>query len=506
MLRVNKTPVPREIRESYRTKELLGEVKDNLMKDCVYNDIVCGSAEWPTPMSIEKCEELVKRNFPDLPVDLKDYQIEDLSKSLRMGNVFNINKPGYGKTLETIIWLKTILQKNFKVLILCPKTVIFTWENQLKKYWPGYLNDGMWWITNYQQLYNAENFKRAQEFKWDAIILDESHKIKSMKSKITQIVYKLDATYKHCLTGTPIKNRPQDLAPQLKWLDPYSITTYTDFEFHFCEMLRDNWGWKPQGLTKDKSKVENLQKLLDMYCVGGKEHNLNNMHKPEYIKIRLKLDPKVKKLYDKVIGEYDRELKTRVIDTEGLLEQGIKVSSPIESATRRQQLTSNPQLFDSQLKNVKFEWITDWLEGTDEKVIIISKYATALDELEKLLNSKKFSNVRIKKEDKTTMRQNKVNVWKKSKQALLGTFGLISEGLDGLQEVCRYIIFLDRDWTASSNEQAEGRIFRMGQERQPVIYILQAMGTIDVLIERVQLDKGHDAKELLRPVPDDCED
>ena len=101
------------------------------------------------------------------------------------------------------------------------------------------------------------------------------------------------------------------------------------------------------------------------------------------------------------------------------------------------------------------------------------------------------------------MRQLTIEKWKKSKaQVLLGTYGVLSEGVDGLQEACRYIIFVDREWTASANEQAEKRIVRTGQKYQPIIYILQATGTIDVNIERIQLDKGHDATELLEPVSD----
>ena len=47
------------------------------------------------------------------------------------------------------------------------------------------------------------------------------------------------------------------------------------------------------------------------------------------------------------------------------------------------------------------------------------------------------------------------------------------------------------------------RIWRTGQTRKPIFYILQCIGSIDIRIERTQLDKGHDAQELLNPVMDD---
>lgn len=514
MIRLSRIIIPDRIRKEGRTKELLGDIKNNTIPDCMYNDIIINGKVDSGELTIEDTKKILKDLFPMLADNyFKDYQTKDLSKAFLMDNVFNINKPGYGKTLEIIAWIKyTCINEGLlsmlkvpHILILCPKSVIETWHNQLKKYWPNYLQDCIWWITNYEQLYNDDNYRQALKMNWDFIVLDESHKIKSMKSKINSIVFDLTATHKACLTGTPVKNRPQDLAAQLKWLDPYSITNFTDFQFTFCELRNNGFGKVPIGLTKNKTMVENLQNLLDCYCVGGKEHNANLIDKPDYIKIRLKMDPKVKALYHKIEGEWNEELQQKVIDTEYLLEKGIKVSSSIESAIRRQQLASNPQLFEASLTNVKFEWIMDWLDGTDEKVIIFSKFAKTIEQLEHVLLRNKYSVATVKQAMSPTARQATYNQWKQSKQVLLTTFGLTKEGVDGLQDYCNYMIFVDREWTASDNEQAEKRINRLGQTKQPIFYILQCVGTIDIRIEYVQLDKGHDAKELLDPVSDEEE-
>lgn len=484
---------------TFRKKEILGEIKGNQMQDCLFNSIIAG--EYSPSIPIANVEQLLPEGLPQL----KSYQIDDLSRSLGRRYVFNINKPGYGKTLETIIWMRVNLIRDFRVLILCPKSVIETaWYPQLNKYWPNWQKDGIFWITNYEQLYNDERYARACEIDWDCIILDESHTIKSFKSKITQRILKLRSASRHCLTGTPIKNRPEDLAAQLKWLDPSSITNFTEFQFAFCDMKRDAWGWKANGLTKDQTQIENLQKLLDVYCVGGEEHDIGVDGEPERIKVRLKLDPKVKKLYQETVGTYDTETKHRVIDTVSLMEQGVKVSNAIEAATRRQQIASNPQLFNPQLTNVKFEWILNWLESTNEKVLIMSKYAETIDELDRYLRNAGIKLTRCARSMSPRVRALSIDRWKNgSSQALLGTFGVLGTGTDGLQDACRYEIHVDRNWTHSDNDQAERRIYRTGQGGKVVIYILQAIGTIDVQIERVQYAKGQDAEKLLEPVPED---
>lgn len=493
MIKLKRIKIPMDVDRS----QLLGNTNDGYMPDCIYNNLVCGELDDynNATYSIEELKKI-------LPPQAKSYQLEDLSRSLCMDNVFNINKPGYGKTFETIMWIKLILKKDFKALILCPKSVIETWLTQLEKWWPEYKDCGSWWITNYEQLYNKQKLHTAQLNEWDVIVLDESHKIKSMRSKITLAVFSLKSKHRHCLTGTPVKNRPEDLAAQLKWLDPYSITCYTDFCLAFCHMMRTPYGTAPKGLTRDKKMIALLQRLLDMYCVGGKEHNIGLNEKPEYLITKLTMDKDVASLYKKTLGEYDPILETRVLDTRYLLEKGIKVQNPIEQTIRLQQLATCPQLF-GEYNSVKFEWIGDWLDSTDEKVVIISKFAEAILRLNYYLGKTKRRSVMIEQRMSSIERHNAIEQWKKSKvQALIGTMGILGTGVDGLQENCHYMIFLDRAWTASDNEQCEKRIWRTGQLKKPFFYILQCKGTIDVRIEALQKTKGADARTLLEPGDD----
>ena len=47
-------------------------------------------------------------------------------------------------------------------------------------------------------------------------------------------------------------------------------------------------------------------------------------------------------------------------------------------------------------------------------------------------------------------------------RGLGGTIGAMGTGTDGLHRVCRRGIFVDRDWTPALNEQARGRLLRLG--------------------------------------------
>ncbi|XP_049414327.1 ATP-dependent helicase rhp16-like [Solanum stenotomum] len=65
--------------------------------------------------------------------------------------------------------------------------------------------------------------------KWERIILDEAHNIKSIHSNTTQAVLALESFYKWALTGTPLQNRMGELYSFVRFLQ------VTPYACYFCE-------------------------------------------------------------------------------------------------------------------------------------------------------------------------------------------------------------------------------------------------------------------------------
>ena len=98
----------------------------------------------------------------DINPKARDYQRNDLKRMLVLKNVFNRNKPGYGKTFETIEYCRILGLK--KILIICPKTVVPQWKQQFAQWWPEVEQDVQMggegpegrertiYVTNYEQL------------------------------------------------------------------------------------------------------------------------------------------------------------------------------------------------------------------------------------------------------------------------------------------------------------------------------------------------------------------
>lgn len=447
------------------------------------------------------------------------YQKKDIEHMLRLRYVMNRNKPGYGKTFESIEYCRVLGLK--KILVVCPKSVRSQWKKEFKRWWPeveqhivnggpGVDKEG-WcvYITNYESFtprrprgskrdIMSQTWMKCKTFSWDVIILDESHRIKNAGAKITTAIKDLPGFRRMCLTGTPILGRPDDLWSQLHFLAPfYSGGSYWEFAKRFCELEHNGFGNKPIGLTPSSSAQDLLARVLAEITVGGDNHKLTEGK--NIIEIELDMDQRQRKLY--------HEITSLCLDS--LAENGITIKNAMDQIIKQQQVTTNCSRFlrgEKEIvcpRNPKFEWIADWLEDNEgEKVVIFSKFAETINALQSYLSTRKYQTVTYhgKMSERVRAEAKEYFVQHSSCRAILGTIGALGTGVDGLQDVCRNVIFLDRDWTPGINEQAEERVNRSGQVGMTNVWILYMKKSIDKYVEGIQTKKANDIKEIFELV------
>ena len=66
--------------------------------------------------------------------------------------------------------------------------------------------------------------------KWQRIVLDEAHRIRSHKSQTADACSALDATYRWALTGTPIHNKANDFYSLLRYLHYSPFDVYSTWK------------------------------------------------------------------------------------------------------------------------------------------------------------------------------------------------------------------------------------------------------------------------------------
>lgn len=428
---------------------------------------------------------------------LRDYQNADVHKMCRLRTCLNANPMGLGKTPETIVALRRMGAQN--ILVVCPSIVLDHWDEQLKE-WGDYgakvyasqkaVPPGVW-ITNYERIRPERTTMKFKTFQWDAVVLDEAHKIKNRNSRQTIAVKSLPSKHRIALTGTPILRYVDDLWSILHFLSKdYSGSSYWDFVNYFCKMQNTPWGNKIIGLTEDKRRVAVLNELLSTISIRNKAIDVTKGRTSE--RVLLKMSKEQRELY--------RKEKQLVLDE---LPENCTIANGAVLALRLMQTTSWPGQFIEKAHGPKFEWILETCRNNpEEQFVVFSVFGRTVVALTHYLNNNGVPTVCIHGGMRDDAKSSAADAFKNgSARVVVGTIGAIGTGYDGLQKVSRLMIIIDRDWSPEIMEQVEHRLDRIGQEHPVHVYYLECQGSFDQHVGQVNLTKAKDIREALN---DEC--
>lgn len=168
-------------------------------------------------------------------------------------------EPGCGKSKVVVDLVEA--RKQRRILILCPKSVVDVWRRQFSLHNPEHFPivfplggkmtvvekrreaEKAFLITefdtaiviNYDSARMEPFASWALSQRWDLVVLDESHRIKSPTSAISKFCWSLGrkAEYRLALTGTPMPHAPLDLWSQFCFLNPAIFGKCQNFRNRF---------------------------------------------------------------------------------------------------------------------------------------------------------------------------------------------------------------------------------------------------------------------------------
>ena len=168
-------------------------------------------------------------------------------------------KPGKGKTYPCIDAIRDVDKSkngNAKVLILSTADAIKNmWNAEIV---PQNVLPKNTTLMTFNSAILDKNKTSLLGTKWDVIVIDESHKIKSHNSKISKLVYLLSkkTEYVWGLTGTPVGNSDVDIYCQFHNMNisDWGSISYTYFVDNCCDIdmkfFRGNQVKIPLGINK----------------------------------------------------------------------------------------------------------------------------------------------------------------------------------------------------------------------------------------------------------------
>ncbi|HEY4155946.1 MAG TPA: DEAD/DEAH box helicase, partial [Puia sp.] len=176
---------------------------------------------------------------------------------------------GLGKTIQALSFLHHYKGHygHLRALVVCPTTLIFNWENEIKKFAPSLtyrihhggerlrnkeaLNGFEVLITTYGTL--RSDIKLLMDIPFDYVVLDESQAIKNPSSKVTKAACLLHAKHRLCMSGTPLQNNTFDIFAQMNFLNPGMLGSIEFFRQEFAIPI-DKFG--------EPDRKDHLRKLL----------------------------------------------------------------------------------------------------------------------------------------------------------------------------------------------------------------------------------------------------
>ena len=310
--------------------------------------------------------------------------------------------------------------------------------------------------------------KRIKEFierKFNVIIIDESHKIKSQSSLIFRIIKKISRGIKNriLLTGTPFGQSLLDVWSQYYIID-FGETFMPNFNGFKIAYFVNKGYWGPLWIATKKGEKAIREKLYTK-AIRYKESEVDDLPPKVFRVLNYNLDRKQRKIYNDVMRDNYDEL-TIDIKRKGLTFREIASGF----------IASSDYIFK---KNPKLEIMWDIVETAIEssKAVIFVERTKSREIIEKFLKKKKVLYNTISGATK-----NKGFEWRtfqtnpKYKVMVANTK---SGGASIDLFAATYAIYYELGGSVIQHKQSLKRIHRGGQTKRCFFYYLIGNGTVE---------------------------
>ena len=376
-------------------------------------------------------------------------------------------------------------------LIICPNTIKATWGEEIEQYSTlQYAVFGAgraarrvafrslraaFYVMNYEAVAaELPSLRALLRFKRMALVLDESHRIKTPTARVTTALQALrrDAVRRFIMTGTPVANKPEDLWAQYFFLDGGASlgTSFADFKARFCTAQGGYTG------------VAELRSGMNGISLRRTKDGTIDLPPKTITRVPVEMSGQQLRMYN----ELRNSLALWVKDLSGD-EILARAENILTRLVRLAQLASNPGLIDVAYEDVpaKFlaldELLPSYLDDDSNKVIVWTSFIGNIAALQQRFS--RFRPVTLHGEMDGESRQRSVALFKHDPQVrvLIANPAAAREGLTLTQ--ARTAIYLDRTFNLVDFLQSQDRIHRLSQTRPCEIILLVAEHSIDEFVD-----------------------
>ncbi len=466
----------------------------------------------------EKYERL--RDFQQIPsVDapahlqpiLRPYQVSGFQwlnylNEVKWGGIL-ADDMGLGKTIQALSFLHHLRQVNdgLRALVVCPTTLMYNWENEIKKFTPGltyYIHHGGSRtketlrdhqmdviITTYGTL--RSDIKQFVEIDFDYVILDESQAIKNPGSKVAKAAGLIKAKNRLCLSGTPLQNNTFDIYAQMNFLNPGMLGTMEFFKQEFAVPI-DKFG--------EKEQKEHLRKLLFPFILRRtKEQVAKDLPAKSEMILFCEMGEEQRNIYDAYRNDY-RDKILGVVDTQGVQKSQLTI---LQGLMKLRQICDSPAIMKDEERfpnaSVKLDELGREITEniSNHKALVFSQFLGMLALIKEKLNELGVDYEYFDGSTSAPERERAIQRFQNDDNCRVFLISLKAGGVGLNLTAADYVYIVDPWWNPAVEQQAIDRTHRIGQTKNIFAYRMICKDTVEDKILQLQEKKKALAADLI---------
>jgi non-specific serine/threonine protein kinase len=414
---------------------------------------------------------------------------------------------GLGKTIQALSFIHHLKEENgsLKALVVCPTTLMFNWQNEIRKFTPS-LNFSVHHggnrsreslgnanidviITTYGTL--RSDIKQFVDVNFDYVILDESQAIKNPGSKVTKAAGLLKAKNRLCLSGTPLQNNTFDIFAQMNFLNPGMLGSVEFFKQEFSVPI-DKFG--------EKEQKDHLRKLLYPFILRRtKEQVAKDLPEKQEMVLFCEMGDEQRKIYDAYRTDY-RDKILGVVENQGIQKSQLTI---LQGLMKLRQICDSPAIVKEEERfpnvSVKLEEIGREITEniSNHKALIFSQFLGMLALIKEKMKELGVDYEYFDGSSTVAEREKAITRFQNDENCRVFLISLKAGGVGLNLTAADYVYIVDPWWNPAVEQQAIDRTHRIGQTKNIFAYRMICTDTVEDKILKLQERKRNLAKDLI---------
>ncbi len=401
---------------------------------------------------------------------------------------------GLGKTLQVIAAILCCKNTGFldrdRVLVVAPTSILSNWQREMERFAPElklfvYHGQNRELASDYDVALTSYGLarrdkKELNKIRWFLLVIDEAQNIKNPNTEQTKAIKTIAAKHKIAMSGTPVENRLLEYWSIFDFIIKSYLGTPKQFKSSFAT---------PIEKARDKTCLERFMKITSPFMLRRLKSDKSIIQDlPDKIENNryCSLTSEQTALYQKVVDTTMEKIeKSEGIERKGLI---FKLINALK------QICNHPSQFGKKKrasieqsgKMQMLEEILISIGEVAEKSLIFTQYTEMGEIIARLLEERFESEVPflhggLSRKARDTM----INDFQNLFQSNILIVSLKAGGTGLNLTAANHVIHYDLWWNPAVEAQATDRAYRIGQERNVMVYRLLSTGTFEERIDEM---------------------